>query len=321
MQRVASDTQEEHVAVELRRSIAALPLILAAAVAGAQLPQSSLAVNDNGRWRKWWSSSEAPTVWDAPSRILTGVIRWTPVRNGVDYAELRLAGTGEAWRTRVILVRINPHSVTAKLVVRTRDAGTLGGWAVDSASETAIVALNAGQFSGGTPWGWLVRGALEEHPPGFGPLSMAVVQEQGRELRLVSADSIAIVKSHGKVVTAFQSYPTLLEQGGIVPPPLRSEDNGVDLEHRDSRLAIGELRGGQIILALTRFEALGGALSELPFGPTVPEMSALMGALGCTKAVALDGGISGQMLLRRQNRVDTWRAFRRVPLGLVFLSP
>ncbi|MGZ7080654.1 MAG: phosphodiester glycosidase family protein, partial [Thermoanaerobaculia bacterium] len=146
------------------------------------------------------------------------------------------------------------------------------------------------------------------------------VQEQGGRLRLISADSIAIIKSRGRVVSAFQSYPTLLEQGGIVPRPLRKENSGVDLGHRDSRLAIGELRDGHIILALTRFEALGGALSELPFGPTIPEMSALMGALGCTKAVALDGGISGQMLVRRRKNVYSWKGFRRVPLGLVFLS-
>jgi exopolysaccharide biosynthesis protein len=149
---------------------------------------------------------------------------------------------------------------------------------------------------------------------------MVVVEEQGGGLRLLGVDSVAVVRSRGKVISAFQSYPTLLESGGAVPLALQKEDGGVDVDHRDSRLAIGELRDGRIIIALTRFEALGGALSELPFGPTIPEMSALMGALGCTKAVALDGGISGQMMVKLRSGPLSWRGLRRVPLGLVFVS-
>jgi hypothetical protein len=49
-------------------------------------------------------------------------------------------------------------------------------------------------------------------------------------------------------------------------------------------------------------------------------MSALMGALGCTKAVALDGGISGQMMVKLRSGPLSWRGLRRVPLGLVFVS-
>jgi exopolysaccharide biosynthesis protein len=228
-----------------------------------------------------------------------------------------LAGTGEAWRIRVILVRFDPRSVTPELVEQTRDAGTLGGWAVDSARAPAVAAVNAGQFSGGTPWGWLVRKGKEERAPGFGPLSMAVIEEEGGQLRLLGNDSMAVVRAGREVALAFQSYPTLLESGGVVPTALQTANSGVDLAHRDSRLAIGELRDGRIILALTRFEALGGALSQLPFGPTIPEMSALMGALGCTKAVALDGGISGQMMIRSERKATKWTAYRRVPLGLV----
>ena len=242
------------------------------------------------------------------------------MRTGVDYSEIHLAGSGEAWRTRAILVRIDPRVITPQLITITRDAGTLGGWSIDSASSSAVVALNAGQFKAGTPWGWLVRNGVEESQPGTGPLSMAVVEEQGRGLRLLSIDSVAAIRSRGKVISAFQSYPTLLESGGLVPLALQKADGGVDIEHRDSRLAIGELRDGRIIIVLTRFEALGGALSELPFGPTIPEMSALMGALGCTKAVALDGGISGQMMVRLSNGTKSWKGLRRVPLGLVFFS-
>ena len=48
------------------------------------------------------------------------------------------------------------------------------------------------------------------------------------------------------------------------------------------------------------------------------EMAALMGALGCRRAMLLDGGISGQLRVRAgpgpELRLPAWR---RVPMGLV----
>jgi len=105
---------------------------------------------------------------------------------------------------------------------------------------------------------------------------------------------------------------------GVVPAALRREDAGVDLRHRDCRLALGVLRDGRILIALTRFDGLGGVLAPLPFGPTTPEMAALMGALGAQRAVLLDGGISGQLLVRDEDgATHLWEGWRRVPLGLV----
>jgi hypothetical protein len=72
---------------------------------------------------------------------------------------------------------------------------------------------------------------------------------------------------------------------------------------------------------MTRFEGLGGALSNLPFGLTTPEMAAVMGALGTSRAVLLDGGISSQMLVREANGARrAWRGIRQVPLGLVAMQ-
>jgi hypothetical protein len=43
-----------------------------------------------------------------------------------------------------------------------------------------------------------------------------------------------------------------------------------------------------------------------------------MGALGCARAVMLDGGISAQLALREAGgREHRWRGWRAVPLGLV----
>jgi hypothetical protein len=42
-----------------------------------------------------------------------------------------------------------------------------------------------------------------------------------------------------------------------------------------------------------------------------------MGALGCRSAVALDGGISGQLAVREAGgEVRVWEGMRRVPLAL-----
>lgn len=115
---------------------------------------------------------------------------------------------------------------------------------------------------------------------------------------------------------AFQSYPTLLVSRSV-PSPLRGAGAGIDVAHRDARAAIGRLPDGRLVVALTRFDALGGALGFVPFGLTVPEMAAVMGALGATDAVLLDGGISAQMLVRGAEGVRRWPGLRTVPLALV----
>jgi exopolysaccharide biosynthesis protein len=119
---------------------------------------------------------------------------------------------------------------------------------------------------------------------------------------------------------AFQSYPALLA-GGAVPAPLQASGRGIDVAHRDARLALGTLPDGRLLVALTRFDALAGVLDVVPAGPTVPEMAAVMGALGARDAVLLDGGISAQLLLRDGAGDDApphrWPGLRSVPLGLV----
>jgi exopolysaccharide biosynthesis protein len=105
---------------------------------------------------------------------------------------------------------------------------------------------------------------------------------------------------------------------GNLPFELRAPGRGVDLDHRDSRLAIGMLADGSVVIALTRFSALGSGAETLPWGPTVVEMAEFMRALGCRRAMMLDGGISSQMALRlADGTVRTWSNWRKVPLGLL----
>jgi hypothetical protein len=299
--------------------LAGLALAAAATPAQAQgLPTSSLAVWRDGAWRGWWRSGEAPVRWSAAHPEFARALRWREVHPGMEWAELEIAGSGTAWRLDVVVVRVDPGRVRLELEAAVRDGGTRGAWSIDSVPADALLALNAGQFTGGEPWGWLVRGGAETQPPGTGPLSMALVVDRSGGAHLLPADSIPGVRVGGAVTEAFQSYPMLLRDDGRVPAPLLASGRGVDVAHRDSRLAVGELRDGRLLFVLTRFGALGGAAGGLPFGPTTPEMAALMGALGCREAMLLDGGLSGQLLLRGgPGREKAWRGWRRVPLGLV----
>jgi hypothetical protein len=286
----------------------------------AHRPPAALSVRGPEGWREWWRADRAPARWSEALPAVAGAVEWRAVGPGVRWGELQLSGDGEAWRIRAILVQLDPKLVRLEARSLQRADGRPLRWNVDSAPPEAIVALNAGQFTSSGPWGWLVRGGVERRPPGTGPLAPALVVDTAGAVRLVPPDSIAGARGDGAVSEAFQSYPSLLVQDGDIPRPLREAGLGVDLEHRDARLALGLDREGRLLIAITRFEGLGGVLSNLPFGLTTPETAALMGALGCRQAMLLDGGISSQLLLRLPGgEIRAWRAMRPVPLGLVVL--
>ncbi len=315
-----------------RRSIAALlgASLLHVGPSGAQ--QAPLAVPARDGWRGLWRPAVTPPQrWPAADSVLLAALHWTPARAGMAWAELPLRGDGEAWRTRAIIVRIDPRRVRFRLdtaFTHMRDANgaitRLARWRTSAAPAHALLAVNAGQFDatllGTLPWGWVVLQGREWRPPGVGPLSSAVAFDSSGTVRLLSPAALASPdRAHG-VSHAFQSFPTLLTDDGDVPPALRDSTRGVDLTHRDARLALGVQRDGSLLIVLTRFDALGRVLGAVPFGLTTPEMAALMGALGCARAVMLDGGISAQLQLRdARGALQAWPGWRRVPLGLVVL--
>lgn len=305
----------------LRDVALAACMVLGAARLGAHASaeRPSLAVDAGGEWRAWWRADDAPVRWRAADPAVAGAVVWRPAADGVEWGELRLAGSGEAWRVRVILARIDPRRVRFRLDTAFAHGVAGARWSIARAPRNALVAVNAGQFVGSLPWGWVVLDGREFLAPQRGPLSTAVVIDSSGMVRWVAARDIAAARRAPGIAAAFQSYPTLLAGDGEVPAALRpGGPGGVDLAHRDARLAIGELRDGRVLLALTRFDALDGSLDYVPFGLTTPEMAAVMGALGARQAVMLDGGISSQMLVRgRDGRARTWAGVRRVPLGLV----
>jgi len=286
----------------------------------AALPPSSLAVWTGKAWREWWRSDAAPDRWRGPHDAVADAVTWRRAADGVEWGELRLAGIGEARRLRAVLVRVDPRLVRLRLDTAFTAGGERAAWTVDDARPDAIVAVNVGQFVRTLPWGWVILDGHQFLAPGSGPLATAVAVDSSGAVRWIAPDSLKDPNVRRGAVLAFQSYPTLLNAEGEIPPPLREPGRGIDVEHRDARLGIGALADGRLLIVLTRFDALGESLGSIPFGPTIPEFAALMGALGARQAVALDGGISGQLLVRDAGGAHTWRGLRKVPMALVVMK-
>ena len=280
---------------------------------GAARSGDALAVREGAGWVTWWRQEDAPARWDGDVPLAERVT-WRPGSDGVEWGEVQLRGASEAWRTRVVVARIDPRRIALSLAAA---FAADQDWTVNDAERGVAVALDAGQFRGSLPWGWVVHRGRELLAPQYAPLAGAVVVDSSGAVRVIPPDAVGAEHARGTAREAFQSYPMLL-QDGAVPAPLRESGRGVDLGHRDARLALGTLPDGRVVIALTRFDALGGVLGRVPFGLTTPEMAAVMGALGCREALLLDGGISGQLMLREADgAARVWSGVRRVPLGLV----
>jgi exopolysaccharide biosynthesis protein len=243
--------------------------------------------------------------------VLGAAMSWQAGAAGTSWGELALTGTGEAWRTRLIVVRIDPRRV--QLSLDTAFAVGQAAWTLDRAHSATVVAVNAGQFVRTLPWGWVMLDGMQFLRPSIAPLVSTVTIGVDGAVRMTHA---SLPDSAG-VRWAFQSYPTLVS-AGVVPEPLRVADCGVNVAHRDARLALGLDRDGRVLIAMTRFDAMGGVLDRVPFGVTTPEMAAVMGALGAIDAVLLDGGISAQLMVRdATGEAHRWPGMRQVPLALV----
>ena len=295
-------------------------LVLAPRPARAQsapLPSSTLAVRDaRGAWREFWSSESAPTIWR--SAPLAAVVTWRAGASGVVWSDLQLKGSGEAWRTRLIVARVDP--VRVRLALDTAfTAQREAAWTLARVPKQAVLAVNAGQFEATMPWGWVVIDGRRWLPPQHGPLSAALVQDSRGTLRWVRGPDVQSASLEQGVRWAFQSYPAVLASDSVLPP-LRAGGLGVDVAHRDARAGICLTRDDHLLVAITRFDGVGPALHFVPFGLTAPEMAGVLGALGCRDAMLLDGGISARLRVRDARGVaHDWEGLRSVPLGLVAL--
>jgi hypothetical protein len=227
-------------------------LVAALVVAGrpataqdAPLPSSTLDVRDGrGVWRPLWSSSAAPVVWrTAP---LAELMSWKKGASGVEWGELQLKGSGEAWRTRLVVARVDPARVRLSLdtaFTARREAA----WTLARVPKQAVLAINAGQFEATMPWGWVVLDGRRWLPPQHGPLSAALVQDSSGALRWIRGEDVARVASQSGPSWAFQSYPAVLAADSVLPP-LRVGGAGVDVAHRDARAGVCLTRDGQLLI-------------------------------------------------------------------------
>lgn len=245
---------------------------------------------------------------------------WRPGTAGLEWTDVELRGPGEARSIRVVVVRLEPGRFRLSLENGMAPGGFLHVWTLDQAPADAALALNAGMFAGDGAWGWVVHEGVEYRAPKTGPLAAAVVIDSTGAVRLfddVGVDGLRSAAGSAGVREAFQSYPLLLKSGGELPAMLTVPGEEINLQHRDARLALGLDAEGRLIVALTRFDALGKSFGSVPFGLTIPEMALVMRALGAEAAVALDGGISAQLLLRdAAGEAHRWPGLRAVPLGL-----
>lgn len=277
---------------------------------------ATLAVEQGGARQVFWRSDQAPARWSGADPVLERAIEWKSLAPGADWAQVRIACAAPVWHTELILARLDPRQVALTLDMDLARGSGRPQWSLDQAPRDAILAVNAGQFVGSMPWGWVVIDGHERLGRGQGPLSSAVAIDAAGRVRWTHGN--AALDPTG-VVAGFQSYPTLLSGDGIVPEALRHPGRGVSLGHRDARLALGQTRDGKLLVVMTRYDAVGELAGGIPLGPTTPEMAAILGALGASDAVSLDGGISAQLLLRDPAHPEPlrWPGVRRVPLALI----
>lgn len=251
---------------------------------------------------------------DAVSSIAAPRLSWRG--DVVTWAEwaVRLGGNGV--RNRIIVVRAPTNQLQFVLDIARRD-GEMLPWSLENAPADARIALNAGQFTDAGPWGWVVHSHRELQAPGAGPLAGAFVVESSGAVSILSANEIAAWRVPLRAREAFQSYPTLLTTGARAPGALCDPRGGLDLTHRDARLAIGLTSDGQVLLVMSRFEIPGGSTTRFPIGPTTPEMAEIMRRLGADRALMLDGGLSAQLAVRSSRDSARWAGLRSVPLALI----
>lgn len=302
-----------------RTAVSVIAVALFAAAAGPiGREDTTLAVRlSSGASRLFWRASRAPVQWTAADVRLIGLVTWHPGLPGVEWATLPIAGRGEAHALTLVLARIDPQAVSFHLVwdiERDRPA-----WTVDRAGDAAL-ALNAGMFVEQLPWGWVIIDGRERLAPGHGPLSSALVGLADGRLVWIDGDDVSKWRgpAEGDLRFAFQSYPTLLAGDGVVPAALRNGGGAINGTHRDARLALGLDRQGRLLVAMTRLRIPIPGADRVPFGLTVPEMAAVMGALGAQHAMLLDGGISAQLTISDSTgHARVWKGLRKVPLALV----
>jgi hypothetical protein len=260
-----------------------------------------------GTWVPW--RAVTPGAPAARDPLLARAIQWDDAQPGLRIGSFEVRATGGLLVNSVAIVEIDParyrFSLAAAPAFAPRAADT---WMADTSLSAA---LNTGLFrKDGTPQGLvLLEGAR------LGPrvewLDAAVAIEDGRP-RLVAPEA---TDSLAAGASAFQVLPWLVRAGRVA----FGSTSGLRLSrtHRDRRLTFCLEPDGLVQLLLSNFEVFGQPAGTIPVGLTIPEQATIAAAAGCADAVALDGGISAQLVVRFPRRVHRMPGWREVPLMML----
>jgi len=275
-----------------------------AVLQAAQPPALDLKIG--GAWVPWRAFTPgAPAATDP---LLAGAIRWTDARPGLRAGSFEVRASGGVLVNSVAIVEIAPSRYRFSLAAASRFAPrTADAWMADTA---VVAAVNTGLFrKDGAPQGLV---ALDGVRLGRRAdwLDAAVAIEDGglRLLAPPAADSL-------RGASAFQVLPWLVREGRVA----LGATSGLRLSrtHRDRRLTLCTGADGTVRLLLSNFELFGEPAGTIPVGLTLPEQAIIAAAAGCRDAVALDGGISAQLVVRFPGRVRRMPGWRAVPLMML----
>jgi hypothetical protein len=263
-----------------------------------------------GTWVRW--RSFAPGARAALDPLLARAIRWDDEQPGLRAGSFEVRAAGGLLVNSIAIVEIDPARYRFSLAAapgfapRAADA-----WMADTGLSAAV---NTGLFrKDGAPQGLVLLDGVR-----FGQraewLDAVVAIEDGRPRLIPSraADSLTAGAS------AFQVLPWLVRAGRVS----FGATSGLRLSrtHRDRRLTLCLGPDGVVRLLLSNFEVFGQPAGTIPVGLTIPEQATIAAAAGCAEAVALDGGISAQVVVRFPRHVRRMPGWREVPL-MMLLRP
>jgi hypothetical protein len=125
---------------KMRKLVGLTATLMTAAAIGAagargEGDRPTLALRDWDGWATWWRRDTAPVQWNGEA-ILAERVTWRAGAEGVEWGELQLRGSSEAWRTRVIVARLEPRQVRFSIVPAfTRNVS----WTVANADSAAVL--------------------------------------------------------------------------------------------------------------------------------------------------------------------------------------
>jgi len=256
------------------------------------------------RWRAFAAGGPA-----GADPLLARAVRWEDERPGLRAGSFDVRASGGLLVNRVAIVEIDPARYRFELAA----AGHFAPRAADAwmADSGVIAAVNTGLFRrGGSPEGLVVIDGVR-HGRRAAWLDAAVAVEDGR-LELLPPRA---TDSLGAGASAFQVLPWLVREGRVA----FGATSGLRLSrtHRDRRLTLCLGADGLVRLLLSNFEVFGEPAGTIPVGLTIPEQATIAAAAGCTAAVALDGGISAQLVVRFPRRLRRMPGWREVPLMML----